>query len=350
VKRKKMNKLKVFIARAQNTLGFSPRMNEHFVNNESLGNKKPRLTSRRFFIFLLILLLAAGIRLYKLDQVPPSLYWEEAALGYDAYSILETGRDHHGQSFPIVAFSSFGDYKPAGYFYALVPAIAVFGLNDFSVRLPSVVAGVLLVIVVGLLARRLVAGKDKDKDTVQLIAMTMAAISPWAIQFSRGGWEVNVATCLLSWGIYLGLTAWERKKTFMNVFYSCIAFLLLGLSMYTYHATRVIAPVLALGLLLVWLTRTTYFSFASISNIRRWMKENFKTLSLYFVSGLFFLLLISPLLLASQDKSTQQRFAETNIFADGKSVQLSNYYRDLTGNSALSRLIYHFSFLDFSIH
>jgi 4-amino-4-deoxy-L-arabinose transferase-like glycosyltransferase len=294
---------------------------------------------KKLFLFLFILItgLAFFIRFYQLNSVPPSLYWEEAALGYDAYSILKTGKDHHGQPLPVVAFTSFGDYKPSGYFYALVPVIAVFGLNEWSVRIPSAVAGVLLVIVVGLLARRFVS--EKQKNTAQLLAMTVTAVSPWAIQFSRGGWEVNLATSLLSWGIYLGLNVGERKRSWQNILYSLLCFLFLSLSMYTYHATRIIAPILALALLLIWLQRRINFNHFSQPVV--WIKKNWQTLGSLFITGLFFLLLISPLLLAARDQSTQQRFAETSIFADGKAVQLSNYYKDLSGNSIVSRLIFH---------
>jgi 4-amino-4-deoxy-L-arabinose transferase-like glycosyltransferase len=293
-------------------------------------------------LFLAIIFVAACVRFYHLNQVPPSLYWEEAALGYDAYSILKTGKDHHGQTLPLVAFTSFGDYKPAGYFYALVPAILFFGLNEFAVRFPSAFAGVLLVIVIGLLSRRFVP--KKEKETIQLISMAITTVSPWAIQFSRGGWEVNVATCLLTWGVYLGLLVyedgekWKRLKNFVMVIFS---FLLLGLSMYTYHAARLIAPVLALGLLFVWLCRSIDLSSFSLSKITELIKSNSKILFSLFVSGLFFLFLISPLLLAAKDPSTQQRFAETSLFADGRAVTLSNYYRELAGNSLASRLIYH---------
>ena len=84
-----------------------------------------------------VLILAAVLRFYHLDSNPPSPYWEEAALGYDAYSILKTGKDFHGHSWPLIAFESFGDYKPSLYFYATVPSVAIFGLNTFAVRFPS---------------------------------------------------------------------------------------------------------------------------------------------------------------------------------------------------------------------
>jgi hypothetical protein len=38
----------------------------------------------KLFILISILVLAAGLRFYKLDKVPPSLNWDEVAAGYNA--------------------------------------------------------------------------------------------------------------------------------------------------------------------------------------------------------------------------------------------------------------------------
>src|SRR3989344_1223720 len=89
------------------------------------------------YVLFLIILLAFFLRIYKLGSVPPSLYWDEASLGYNAYSILKTARDEHGKFLPLTNFAAFGDYKPPGYIYAAVPSIAIFGLNEFAIRFPS---------------------------------------------------------------------------------------------------------------------------------------------------------------------------------------------------------------------
>jgi len=72
-----------------------------------------------------VLLLAAALRLWSLASVPPHLTPDEAALGYNAYSILKTGRDEHGQFLPII-FKSFGDYKPGLFIYLTIPFVAIF--------------------------------------------------------------------------------------------------------------------------------------------------------------------------------------------------------------------------------
>ena len=55
-------------------------------------------------LFGSILILALLLRVLRLDQLPPSLYWEEVAIGYDAYSILKTAKDHHGNFLPVCIF------------------------------------------------------------------------------------------------------------------------------------------------------------------------------------------------------------------------------------------------------
>src|SRR3989344_5582438 len=110
---------------------------------------------RRRFGLVLIIGLAAVLRLVGLGSNPPSLYWEEAALGYDAYSLWRTGKDYHGNSFPLVAFPSFGDYKPSLYFYVAAPFVGTLGLSEMAVRLPSALAGLLSGLVFYFIRRRL---------------------------------------------------------------------------------------------------------------------------------------------------------------------------------------------------
>src|SRR3990167_8100088 len=90
--------------------------------------------------------LAFFLRIYKVTQIPPALSWDEVSIGYNAYSILKTGRDEHGRYMPVDAFVAYGDYKPVLPVYLTVPFIALFGLNELAVRLPSALAGTLTVL------------------------------------------------------------------------------------------------------------------------------------------------------------------------------------------------------------
>ena len=142
---------------------------------------------KKSLLIAFVILLAFVLRFYHLNLTPSSLYWDEVSLGYNAYSILKTGRDEHGKFLPFTNFTAFGDYKPPGYIYAAVPAIAVLGFNEFSVRFPSAFFGVLTVAITYLLTKRIFR-----REKIALFAGFFLAISPWHIQFSRGAFEANV--------------------------------------------------------------------------------------------------------------------------------------------------------------
>ena len=119
------------------------------------------------------------------------LDWDETALGYNAWSLIRTGKDEYGQKWPLV-FRSFDDYKPPLYFYLLIPIIKIFGLTDWAVRLPSALFGSLAVIAVYFLVKELF-GK---KSLLPLIATFLFAISPWHLYFCRIGFEAKVGLSL----------------------------------------------------------------------------------------------------------------------------------------------------------
>src|SRR3989344_1238336 len=100
----------------------------------------------KYFLFL-ILTFASILRLWNLGGNPPHLTPDEAAVGYNAYSILKTGRDEYGEFLPII-FKSFGDYKPGLYVYLTVPSVAILGLNEFAARLPSAFFGIISVFLI----------------------------------------------------------------------------------------------------------------------------------------------------------------------------------------------------------
>lgn len=286
---------------------------------------------------VVVVALAAFLRLYKLESIPSSLYWEEAALGYDAYSILKTGKDHHGNAFPVVAFTSFGDFKPSGYFYAIVPFISLFGLNELSVRLPSAIAGIATVVGIGFLVRYLsqVVWPQASTRFYRLcfvVGMLIATLSAWLIQFSRGAWEVNLASSLLLWSVVTGLTVIRTKNRKTVLMFSSVVFA--ALSMYVYHATRVVAPAVLAAVFTLWVFPTLKDSPFRIDGF-------FKSLKSVILPGLCFVALITPLLLSSLDQTTNQRFAETSITSDGEYVKESNRLRELAGNTLLSNLFTH---------
>ncbi len=273
------------------------------------------ISKRLFWLILPILLLASVLRLYRLDSVPPSPYWEEVALGYDAYSIAQTGKDHHGNAYPIVAFPSYGDFKPSGYFYAIVPFVKLLGLSILAVRLPSALAGILSVALLYLIS------KELFDEKVGLVAASVLAISPWAIQFSRGGWEVNFALMLILVGTWTLLLS-KRKPWLLLVSVTFFA-----LSMYTYHAARLFAPMIG-GL-------------GGLAVVMYYVRHNRK--GLYVAAGAFVvtLLMVAPLILNLNNKSVSSRFTDTSIFSNPQSVLDSNAAIAAHGGTRIAKILYH---------
>ncbi len=105
-------------------------------------------------LVLLIFLIALTLRIYKISDYPAGLNADEAAIGYNAYSLLSTGKDEFGHPWPL-SFQSFNDYKPGLYFYIVLPFVKFLGLNEFSVRLPSALLGSLTVIAVYFLVNKI---------------------------------------------------------------------------------------------------------------------------------------------------------------------------------------------------
>ena len=184
-----------------------------------------KLLNKKNIIFV-ILLLASVLRLWNLGSTPPHLAPDEASLGYNAYSILKTGKDEYGKIMPII-FKSFGDFKPGLYVYLTVPAVAVLGLTEFAVRLPSAAFGILAVFLMYMIGLQFF----KDKK-IALVSSFLLAINPWHIHFSRGAWEINVSLTLTLLGIYFFVKAIEKQK---HLFYSAFFF---ALTLITYQGAK----------------------------------------------------------------------------------------------------------------
>ena len=202
------------------------------------------MKKNKYLFLAAILVVAALLRLWSLGSVPISLNWDEVALGYNAYSILETGRDEYGEFLPVV-LRSYNDYKPALYTYLTIPSVAIFGLTPFAVRLPAALSGILAVFLTYILVCELFGVKkikigphEISGEMIALLAAFLLAISPWHIQFSRVAFEANVAVTfnlLALTTFFIGL----RRRWFI-----LLTPIFLSLSVYTYQSAKLFVPVL----------------------------------------------------------------------------------------------------------
>src|SRR5579872_2965887 len=170
-------------------------------------------------LFLGIIILAFFLRFYKLGEVPNGLYRDETAIGYNAYSILQTGKDEYGKFMPLY-FKSFGDWKLPVYIYSTVASIRLFGLTAFAVRFPSAFFGLLTVIISYFFVTEITQNKK-----LGLIVSLLLAINPWMLFYNRATFEVSICLfflCLGSWLIFLGL---QRGKN-MGFFFGTVFFII----------------------------------------------------------------------------------------------------------------------------
>jgi 4-amino-4-deoxy-L-arabinose transferase-like glycosyltransferase len=199
-------------------------------------NKRKSLALVLFFT-----LLGGFLRFWQFTKIPVSLSIDEVSFGYSAYSILKTGRDEYGVFLPLT-FESTGDYKNPVPIYLMVPSIAVFGLNEFGVRFPYVLAGTLTIPVFYLFIRKLTAN-----NYFALIAMALLAVSSWHIYYSRFASDHMLALFWVISGTYFFLLALEKN----NYKYPFAAAFFYAASMYTYYSARFFTPVFVFFLLLI---------------------------------------------------------------------------------------------------
>jgi len=196
--------------------------------------------------FLLVILVAIFMRFYQLGTNPPSLTWDEVSLGYNAYSIYKTGADEYGVKFPL-SIRSFDDYKPPLYAYLTVPFVALFGLNEFAVRLPAAIIGIMAVVTVYFFVDEILLNWDKNKSKwIALSSAFFLAISPWHLQFSRAAFEGNVGMFFLILSLFLFLKAFKNKYLYL---FFAVSFVI---SIYSYHSFRLINPILLIVLFLLF--------------------------------------------------------------------------------------------------
>ena len=101
-----------------------------------------------------ILVLAAVLRFWDIGKLPNGLHWDEQDTGYQAYSLLKTGRDYFGNPLPLFPHS-LAEYRTPVFIYSAVPFVNLLGLTLTSVRLPAAIFGTISVLLIYILANLL---------------------------------------------------------------------------------------------------------------------------------------------------------------------------------------------------
>ncbi len=192
----------------------------------------------KFFIPFLIFIIAALIRIPNLKNLPDGFFTDEAALGYNAWSIWKTGKDEWNQFLPST-LQSFHDYKPAVYAYLAIPFVAIMGLTEAATRTPAALFGSILPVIVYFWLLSIFNEQKKTKKHALAVASLTALIitfTPWHWEVSRTAIEAGVAICFTMM-IFLLLRFQKRWCLVLAIILSLI-------TLNTYHTARLILPIL----------------------------------------------------------------------------------------------------------
>lgn len=191
-------------------------------------------------VFIILCLVGFFSSFIMLGRIPGGVNQDEAYAGYEAYSILHYGMDSHGYKNPVY-FMSWGSGMNVLYSYLSIPFIAMFGLNNFSIRIVQVISSLLLLVFSYKFVKR-ISGIKYAMWTLFLLT-----ISPWRILMSRWGLESNLAPTFIIIAWYFMVKVIDNKK------YLICAFIFYGLSLYCYATLWIVVPIMIAGqVLYLW--------------------------------------------------------------------------------------------------
>ncbi|HYH86168.1 MAG TPA: glycosyltransferase family 39 protein [Pyrinomonadaceae bacterium] len=197
---------------------------------------------RRYRVPLILsgVVLALALYAYGVPARPPGFYTDESSIAYNAYTVSETGRDEHGEAWPLF-FRAFGEYKNPTYIYLLAALYSVTGPSIFAARLLSAMLGCAAALLLGLLAARCAR-----RASVGVIVGASALLTPWLYESSRLVFEVAAYPLT----VVLFLLALRRASEKERWSASDVAALAatLALLTYSYSIGRLLGPLLAAGL------------------------------------------------------------------------------------------------------
>lgn len=252
------------------------------------------------FILPLILVLALFNRLYNLNSLPPSLFSDEVDAAYQAkiFNIFKT--DYFGNH-PFVHFHSFSDWRTPGLIYSIAFLLKLGISTDMAARLPSVIFGILSIIIFYLIVKLIFNSK-----TAGLISAFIFSVNPWHIHYSRTAFEVSGMLFFLLLGIYFWLR-FIRNPRYLYLVSSILTF---SLTPYFYSTAKLFLPLILLSMVLAWPEKL--------------LKNNLK---FYLVSFFIGLVTLFPLFTETIQGKSGFRFSYINIFSEPTLAETVNYRR-----------------------
>jgi 4-amino-4-deoxy-L-arabinose transferase-like glycosyltransferase len=187
-------------------------------------------------ILLLLIFLIAGT-VFRLQGIQKNLsYWnDESNVAIYARSIANTGisRDETGYS-P-------GVYQ-IGIDYLTAASFKIFGINEFAGRLPSVIAGTLLILGIFYITRKLI-GENEGLIACFLVAFSQIQLA-WSTQQRPYIW-LELFTLFITYFCYQSIK--QKNILDKNIFYA----FLISVIAFLFHGTGLI-NILLIGVVLLY--------------------------------------------------------------------------------------------------
>jgi len=203
---------------------------------------KLKLIFEKSLPFLLFILFF-GFFIYKVNQVPVSLFSDEADANYQAFIFNQKKTDYFGNKFPI-HFHSYSDWRTSLYIYSVALTQKIVGHTDIAVRIPAAFFGALSVVIFFLISKKIC----QNSSLWGLIGGLLYGFTPWLYFYSRSGFEVTQMITFLLLGIYFWIKFLDQKK-YSYLFLSAGSFLA---TIYSYSTAKLFIFFLAFVLLSIW--------------------------------------------------------------------------------------------------
>ena len=193
---------------------------------------------RENLIALLLFAIGIGVRIALIGSVPAGINQDEAFAAYEAWSILKYGVDSSLHSYPVYLIA-WGSGMNALESYLMMPFIALFGLETWTIRMPQLLVACLSLYMAYLMT------KEAHGTKAGLWMLGLSAICPWHIMLSRWALESNLAPGFMLFGMFF------LHKAMKNSRYLLLAALMYGLSLYCYATIWPIVPAVIIVQLII---------------------------------------------------------------------------------------------------
>ena len=268
--------------------------------------------SKEYKLLLVVLIIAAGLRVANLASLPPGLYPDEAMNGSNAQEALTTG------DFKI--FYPENNGREGLFMNIQAMFVATLGNKPWVLRLPSAIFGTFTVLGLYFLARELFRKKD---TIIPIVASFLLATNFWHINFSRIGFRAIMAPFFLVWGLYFFIKLKESKRRFL---YAVMGGALYGLGFYSYIAYRATPVIMLIAMIYLWFE----------ARDKNELKDFYKATALFIITSI---LVVLPLALYFLDNpgSFLGRTTQVSVFSSDSPI------KDLALNSLKTLGMFNFA-------